>query len=219
MDIHKIVVGQLDVNCYIVSDGSAPDAIVIDPGDEPELIAGLIEDKGLRPRHIIFTHAHYDHVCAARDLKDKYKASIVMHEDEIATYEMTKKLCMSWGYEAEDFPFPEIKVRDGHRISAGKISLEIIHTPGHTPGGICIYGKKTLFTGDTLFKGSAGRTDLAGGNAGKLISSLQKLSLLPPDTRVLCGHGDETTIGYETKNNPFLGNRFLMRHHHRDIEK
>jgi hydroxyacylglutathione hydrolase len=211
MRIEKIVVGQLDVNCYIVSEESSREAFVIDPGDEFERIAELLDGKGLSARYIVYTHAHYDHVCAAAELKSRFGSQIVMHEDEEETYRMTKDLCMSWGFVAEDFPPADILVKDGAEVVLGDLAFRIIHTPGHTPGGICLYGGKTLFTGDTLFKGSVGRTDLPGGSKDMLMASLGKLAALPSDTKVFCGHGEETTIAEELKHNPFLGGgRFRM---------
>jgi hydroxyacylglutathione hydrolase len=210
--IDRIVVGQLDVNCYVVGDGDSSEAFVIDPGDEADRIADLLDAKGLKPRYIICTHAHYDHVCAAGELKDKYGAVIVMHEDEKDTYRMTRTLCLSWGFGEEDFPDPGILVRDGDKIVLGSCGLDVMHTPGHTPGSICLYKEGILFTGDTLFEGSAGRTDLPGGDRSELMGSLKRLAALPAGTRVLCGHGDETTIGVELRKNPFLsgkGLRFL----------
>ena len=204
MNIQKIVVGQLEVNCYIISDDSESDALIIDPGDESERIIDLIDSSGLKPKYILFTHAHYDHVCAVRELHDRYKALIVMHEQEKETYRMTAQLCISWGYEAEDFPDAGLVVKDGDILSVGDMPLTVIHTPGHTPGSICVYGENTLFTGDTLFKGSAGRTDLPGGNFGLLSRSLRRLMLLPPETAVMCGHDDETSIADEMRNNPFI---------------
>lgn len=194
------------MNCYIVSAGS-PDAMVIDPGDEADRIFLMIEQLSLRPKYILFTHAHYDHVCAGGDLKSRYGASIVMHEDEVPTYLATKDLCISWGYDPEDFPPADVLVRDRDSVVLGDVVFEVLHTPGHTPGGICLYGNKTLFTGDTLFRGAVGRTDLTGGDMGLLDSSLGKILKLPPDSRVLCGHGEETTLDFELKNNPFLAGR------------
>jgi len=204
MNIQKIVVGQLDVNCYIVSDDLNSDALIIDPGDESERIIEVIDSAGLKPKYILFTHAHYDHVCAVKELRDRYKAIVVMHEMEKQTYRMTARRCMSWGYDAEDFPEADLIVKDGDIISIGSVALKVIHTPGHTPGSICIYGENTLFTGDTLFKGSAGRTDLPGGDFGLLSGSLRKLMLLPPETAVMCGHDDETSVADEMRNNPFI---------------
>jgi glyoxylase-like metal-dependent hydrolase (beta-lactamase superfamily II) len=204
MKTQKIVVGQLDVNCYIISDESNSEALIIDPGDEPKKIIEFIEATVLQPKYILFTHAHYDHVCAAKELHDQYNAIIVMHEQEKTTYRATAQRCISWGYDPEDFPEPERIVKDNDTISVGTISFKVIHTPGHTPGSICVLGGNTLFSGDTLFKGSVGRTDLPGGDFGHLIQSLKKLMLLPPDTKVLCGHDGETSIAEEMRYNPFL---------------
>lgn len=204
MNIKKVVVGQLDVNCYIISDGSNSEALIIDPGDEPEKIIGVVDASGLKPKYVLFTHAHYDHVCAAKELCDRYNAVIVMHGQEKITYEATAQRCISWGYAPEDFPEPERIVKDCDTISVGTISFKVIHTPGHTPGSICVFGGNTLFSGDTLFKGSVGRTDLPGGDFGLLSQSLKKLAQLPSETRVLCGHNGETSIADEMRDNPFM---------------
>lgn len=204
MQIETVIVGQLDTNCFVVFDEGNREAIIIDPGDEPDKISAYLDAKNLRPAHIIFTHAHYDHVCAVRELKDNYQAKVVMHEAEARIYEETKKLCMSWGYDADDFPPPDLLVNEGHEVRVGKTCFRVIHTPGHTPGGICLHGENLLFAGDTLFRGSAGRTDLHGGSMNDLLQSLKKLVCLDPSTRVLCGHDEHTTIGREIRTNPFL---------------
>lgn len=211
MHVNTVVVGQLEVNCYIVSDGQSPDALIIDPGDDHERIASFIDEHGLKPKYIVLTHAHYDHVCAAGDLHEKYGIPIVMHEAEKMTYEMTKKLCVSWGLSPDDFPRDFQTVQEGDTITAGSLGLAVIHTPGHTPGSICLSGGNTLFAGDTLFKGSVGRTDRPGGNTRQLMASLKKLTVLPPDTRVLCGHGEGTTIGSEMKSNPYLNEKSRLK--------
>ena len=204
MRIDKIIVGQLEVNCYVVSDEKTSEAVIVDPGDEFERIADLIDRVGVNPVSILFTHAHYDHICAAKELQDRYHCPLIMHDEEKTTYEMTKRICLAWGFEPEDFPPPEVTVKHGERISLGEVFLEVLHTPGHSPGSICIYGEGCLFSGDTLFRGAVGRTDLPGGNTEKLIGSLQSLVALPPETRVLCGHGEETTLGEESSDNPFI---------------
>ena len=206
MRIRTITVGQLDVNCYIIADDESPEALVIDPGDEFERISELLDAEGLVPKYILFTHAHYDHVCAVGELKEKYGASLLMHEDEEENYRATRELCVTWGYEPGDFPPPDRKLRDGDSLAVGALSFEVLHTPGHTPGGICLYGEGRLFTGDTLFRGSIGRTDLSGGNLEKLLGSLKRLVLLPPETEVFSGHGEGTTIGREARLNPYLNN-------------
>jgi hydroxyacylglutathione hydrolase len=202
-----VTVGQLDTNCYVVFDEESREAMVIDPGDEPDRISSYIDANNLRPTHIIFTHAHYDHVCAVRELKEKYQAKVVMHEIEAQTYDDTRKRCMAWGYDADDFPSPDLSVKEDEKLRIGTTYFRVIHTPGHTPGGICLHGGGVLFAGDTLFRGSVGRTDLPGGNMSDLLRSLGKLALLNPATRVLCGHDEETTIGREIGSNPFLQSR------------
>jgi len=204
MQIETVIVGQLDTNCYVVFDEESREAMVIDPGDEPDKIRAYIDARKLRPTFIIFTHAHYDHVCAVKELNEHYLAKVVMHEAEAQTYDSTKKLCMSWGYDADDFPPPDLAVKEGDEVQVGKACFRVIHTPGHTTGGICLYGENLLFAGDTLFLGSVGRTDRPGGNMEHLLQSLKKLTLLNPATRVLCGHDEETTIGRERSSNPFM---------------
>jgi glyoxylase-like metal-dependent hydrolase (beta-lactamase superfamily II) len=204
MQVHRIPVGQLEANCYIVTDGRSSDAIIIDPGDDPERIISHIEKNGLRPIRIIFTHAHFDHVGASGDLKRRSDLPVMMHEEERATYEVTRKQCVSWGLSPDDLPKDFKTFREGDRITVGNLSLEVIHTPGHTPGSICLYGNGAIFTGDTLFRGSVGRTDRPGGDTNKLLASLKKIKVLPENIRVLPGHGDETTIGHERTGNPFL---------------
>lgn len=204
MDIDLVVVGRLEVNCYLVSSGEGSDALIIDPGDEFEKIQDAINERGVLPRYVVFTHAHYDHVCAAGDLKSSYNVTLLMHEDEARTYRETIELCMTWGFDREDFPPPDRLLREGDLLDLGQTAFRIIHTPGHTPGGICLYGAGILFTGDTLFPGSVGRTDLPGGDSGRLRESLRKLLILPPETLLKTGHGDETTLAREKGTNPFL---------------
>jgi len=211
ISIEKVIVGQLDVNCYIVSGGLGPEAIIIDPGDEAERIIGQVRAAGLAPACIAFTHAHYDHVCAAGELREAFQAPVAMHADDTDTYRRTKDLCVSWGYEPGDFPEPDMQVRDGDHISAGALRLEVIHTPGHTPGCICLLGPGVVFTGDTLFRGSVGRTDLPGGDAKLLMKSLKRLAALPAVTRVFSGHGPETAIGQEMEGNPYLSSRSRLK--------
>lgn len=204
MRVDVIVVGQLDVNCYIVTDTTDQESLIIDPGDEYERIQDTIQSRGTVPKYIVFTHAHYDHVCAVGDLKGAYNTSLVMHEDEGRTYRATTERCVSWGLDKEDFPLADRLVRDGDSLRLRGTTFHIMHTPGHSPGSICLYGDGTLFTGDTLFAGSVGRTDLPGGNSGHLRESLRKILALPDETVIRSGHGPETTLKREKETNPFL---------------
>lgn len=217
MNIQKIVVGQLDVNCYIISDEATSETLIIDPGDEAERIIELIDASRLKPKYILFTHAHYDHVCAAKELRDRYKAIFLMHEEEMTTYRMTAQLCISWGFAPEDFPEPERTLNDGGTISVGTLSFTVLHTPGHTPGSICLHGENMLFSGDTLFRGSVGRTDLPGGDFKLLSRSLERLMLLPHETKVMCGHDGETSIAEEIRYNPFLKEIKVFNDHDRNL--
>jgi len=204
MDIDLIVVGRLEVNCYLVSSGSGSEALIVDPGDEFERIQEAIESRGSEPRYVVFTHAHYDHVCAVGELKSAYNVTLLMHEDEDLTYRQTTETCVSWGFDRKDFPPADRLVRDGDSLELGATSFRVIHTPGHTPGGICLYGAGILFSGDTLFPGSVGRTDLPGGDSRRLRESLLKILTLPAETLIRSGHGPGTTLGREKETNPFL---------------
>ncbi len=204
MIIRNITTGQLEVNCYIVTDNASADTLIIDPGDEPERIIASIEKYKLHVIYIVLTHAHFDHVCAIKELKDAYQALLIMHSDEQDIYKKTKMQCLSWGYEQNDFPSPDRTVGEGDTITIGTTFFRVMHTPGHSPGSICLHCGGTLFTGDTLFAGSVGRTDLYGGDGKKLISSLKRIMSLPADTKIFCGHGKETTVANEIRHNPFI---------------
>ena len=207
MEILRIAVGPLNVNCYIAWSPGSKEALVIDPGDEAEIIAGEINRLGLTPSLILLTHAHYDHACAAGDISRLYQAPLALHREELVVYRATKEKCMEWGYEESDFPDPSVLLEEGSRRAAWGLEFTVLHTPGHTPGSICLYGHGVVFSGDTLFRSAVGRTDLEGGSSVLLRKSLDRLRGLPPQTRVLAGHGDATTIGEETARNPFLALR------------
>lgn len=205
MNTDVVIVGRLEVNCYIVIDGIGSDALIIDPGDEYEKIREIIETRGAVPKYILVTHAHYDHVCAVGDIKAEFnKVSLVMHRDEEKTYQATTDLCVSWGFDKEDFPPADVLVKEGDTLELGSTTFQIMHTPGHSPGCICLYGGGTLFTGDTLFADSVGRTDLPGSSSEQQRQSLRKIITLPEDTVIRSGHGPETTLGQAKEINPFL---------------
>ncbi len=204
MIIKRLVVGPLENNCFIIEDEKTREALVIDPGDEPDRILDLIVDKNLKLKYIVCTHAHFDHVGAIPELKNATSAKIVIHQDELDIYQHTKEQAAAlWGYELDPLPDPDIFVSEGAILEIGDIKFEIIHTPGHSPGGICLYGEGIAITGDTLFAGTVGRTDLFGGDIEKLKRSFKKLMALPDEIRVLPGHGPQSTIGKERAENFF----------------
>ncbi len=198
-----MAVGPLQANCIVVWDVSLKEGIVIDPGDEPETIMELIEKEGISVRHIVCTHAHFDHVGAVPEIKEKTGAPVAVHKDEMELYEGVADQAALWGYKLEPLPPASRLLEDGDILEAGLVRLKVIHTPGHSPGGICLHGDGVLITGDTLFLGSIGRTDFYGGDYGLIKKSLARLAAFPPDTLILPGHGPSSTIGNELKSNPF----------------
>lgn len=204
MIIKNIVVGPLEVNCFIIADDKTMEAMVVDPGDEPDRIMEIVKGNNLKVKYIVCTHAHFDHVGAISELKEETDAKIVIHKEELEIYSAAKDQAAFWGYELEPLPEPDMFVREGDKLEIGDLIFEILHTPGHSPGGICLYGENIIFTGDTLFAGSVGRTDFYGGDINKLKNSFRRLILLPPDIRVFAGHGPSTTTGSEKRGNFFM---------------
>jgi len=204
MIIKCIVVGPLENNCFIAADENTRDALIIDPGDEPDRILDLLTENNLQLKYIVCTHAHFDHVGAIPELKSETRAKIVIHFDELDIYTHTKEqAALLWGFDLDPLPEPDMFVSDEDILEVGNLRFKILHTPGHSPGGICLYGEGIVFTGDTLFAGSVGRTDLYGGNIEKLKGSFKRLMALEDKTRVFPGHGPQTTIGEERIGNFF----------------
>ncbi|MGQ9571091.1 MAG: MBL fold metallo-hydrolase, partial [Thermodesulfovibrionales bacterium] len=201
MIITNLVVGPLEANCIIIADENTKEAFVIDPGDEPERILDLITENDFKTKFIVCTHAHFDHIGALPELKKETKAKIAIHHDELAIYQYSREMASFWGYEIDDLPQPDILVQDGYNLDIGNLRFKVLHTPGHSPGGICIYGEGILVTGDTLFAGSVGRTDLFGGDIDKLKLSFKRLMGLPDEVKVFPGHGHPSTIKQEKINN------------------
>ncbi|MBI5025685.1 MAG: MBL fold metallo-hydrolase [Nitrospirae bacterium] len=204
MIIRKLVVGPLEANCYIISDEVTGDTLVVDPGDEPDRILDLIEETGLRVTTIVCTHAHFDHVGAVGDLRDATGAKLLIHKGDSELYAGAQDQAAFWGFDLNALPEPDGFLNEGDSLKIGSMTFNVLHTPGHSPGGICLYGNDHLITGDTLFQGSVGRTDFHGGDMTKLRESFKRLLDLPEDTIVFPGHGPETTIGKEKKENLFV---------------
>lgn len=201
-----LVVGMLEVNCHVIWD-DARRALVVDPGAEPEVILEFLKKSGLTPAAYLITHGHVDHLSALAELIRRFPAPVEMHAADA-----------KWAFGAANhllplYPSPEappgmpLSIEDGQVLLEGDIRHRVLATPGHSPGGVCYYLETAgiLCAGDTLFRGTVGRTDFPGGDSRILQKSLAKLKLLPPGTRVLSGHGPETTIGYEQANNMFMG--------------
>jgi hydroxyacylglutathione hydrolase len=204
MHIERIVVGQLEENAYIISDEETKDAIVIDPGDEGDRLVDIIKGRGLKVETVILTHAHFDHVGAAGDIKAATGAKILLHKGDTETYSMAKEHGAFWGISVDDLPDPDGFLDEGDDVKVGGLNFKVIHTPGHSPGGLCLYGEGIVITGDTIFCGSVGRTDFPGGSHEMLKKSFGRLLELPEDTKVYSGHGPETTIGREKASNFFV---------------
>jgi len=204
MKIENIVVGQLQVNCFISYDEDSLEAMVVDPGDEPDKIIKFIEHRKLTVSRIVCTHAHFDHIGAVRRLKEKTGAPVMIHKGDADIYMRADKQGTLWGFHIEQPPEPDIFVNDGDEIAVGRSRFKVLHTPGHSPGGICLYGEGVIFTGDTIFAGSVGRTDFPGGSVTDLKRSFSEIISMPPETRIFPGHGPLTTVKREKKYNFFV---------------
>jgi len=204
--VKVLVVGPVMANCYVIGCEQTGEAAVIDPGDETDRILLSLAESKLTLNYIINTHGHFDHVGGNRRLKEATGAKILIHPLDAPMLRLLSASASAWGFSADDSPPPDRTVEDGDIIRFGTITMTVLHTPGHSPGGISLYTDGHVFVGDTLFAGSIGRTDFPGGDYGTLISSIRrKLLVLDDDVRVLTGHGPQTTIGKEKKFNPFLG--------------
>lgn len=203
MIIKGLVVGPLESNCFVIADENTKEALVVDPGDEPDRIIDFIDENNFKVKYIVCTHGHFDHVGAVSDIKNETGAKVVIHRDELEIYRSTREQALFWGYELDPLPEPDVFISDGEKLEIGNFKLEVLHTPGHSPGGICLYGEGLLITGDTVFAGSVGRTDFYGGDIEELKNSFMRLMSFPDKTKILPGHGPESTISKEKISNIF----------------
>ncbi len=207
MILESFPVGPLQANCTILGDEEAGEAIVIDPGDEADHIARRLTELDLKLKEILVTHAHIDHVGGAARLKQLTGAPILLNDNDLPLLRSLATQAAWLGMEAPETAPPDGSLADGLLVGLDRYRAEVLHTPGHSQGSVCLHFAplKLLIAGDTLFAGSIGRTDLPGGNNEQIIHSIQtRLLPLPDETRVLTGHGPETTIGVERRSNPFL---------------
>ena len=207
MILETFPVGPLQCNCTILADDETREAIVVDPGDEIGRIHRRLTGLGLTLKQILITHAHIDHVGGALKLKALTGAPIYLNEADLPLLQMMSAQAAWLGIETPETAPPDEALTDGRRVGLESYPAEVIHTPGHTQGSICLHFAplKMVLAGDTLFAGSIGRTDLPGGNFEQIIDSIHsRLLNLPEETKVVPGHGPGTTIAVERKTNPFL---------------
>jgi len=197
-----LTLGFLQVNGYLLYDRHSRRTVIVDPGDEADCVIAAVERLQLQPQLIVLTHAHVDHVRAVGELARKYALSVYLHRDDLALYNSPANALLPWVPVAQNLPAPVLELPP--ELALG---LQVLPTPGHTRGSVCFYQADAgwLFSGDTLFAQSIGRTDLPGGSAPQLLNSIrQQLLILPPATQVFPGHGPATTIAAEIQSNEFL---------------
>jgi len=209
MEIEQLKVGFMEVFCYLVACSRTKEALVIDPAGDEERVVDRIKEKKLNLKYIVNTHGHADHTCGNEKVKELTGAEIVMHEldDRMFNSAQGQEMARQWGFNTS--PPADKHVKDGDQIVVGDVSLNVLHTPGHSPGGICLLGDGNVFTGDTLFVGAIGRTDLPGSSMDQFMESIkEKLLTLPGETIVRPGHDygvrSSSTIEEERKTNPWL---------------
>ena len=207
MRITNLPSGALQANTYLAVDEKTNEGFIVDPGGYNKVLTKEVRDNDVNIKYIILTHGHSDHICGVNEHKAEFPdAKIVAYKDEEAMLE-NPNLNKSPGFGVPYSTKADILVSDGDELKVGDVTLKFIHTPGHTEGGMCIYVKeaKALFSGDTLFRQSIGRTDFPGGSYKEIMDSIRKkLFLLPDDTNVFPGHMGMTSIGFEKENNPFV---------------
>jgi len=205
MILERIVVGPLEVNCYLIGCQHSKEIAVVDPGGEPERIISSIKDAGYTPIYLINTHGHIDHIAANKDIKEHYNIPLMIHSQDSHLLTSPQDQMLGMMLQAKSSPPADKTLEEEDRISIGSINLEVIHTPGHSAGSICLKFDQALLTGDTLFAGGVGRTDLPGGSYNALMRSIrEKVLRFDRSWKIFPGHGPPSTIGEEIDYNPFL---------------
>ncbi|MFC1897788.1 MBL fold metallo-hydrolase [Chloroflexota bacterium] len=204
MILKNLVVGPFSSNCYIVGSEAGKEGMIIDPGDEADIILENVKELGLEIKSIVLTHAHIDHIGALKEVKKATGAEVAIHADDAQALQ-EKSISAMFGLSYPTPPLPDRLLKDGDSIDIGDLHFSVLHTPGHSPGCLCLLGEEIVFSGDTLFNFGIGRYDLPGGDHSQIMNSIHtKLMVLPDNTTVYPGHGAGTTIGTERRGNPFL---------------
>lgn len=205
MIVENLTVGPLQANCYIAASEQTGAGVIVDPGGDAELIRHAIRSRKANIEWILLTHAHFDHVGALNGVRRAVAAPVAMHRAELPNLREAARAASLLGLHIEQPADPERFLQDGETVDGKGYSVQVVHTPGHTTGGVCFYVDDVLFSGDTVLASSVGRTDFPGGSHSQLIDSIRsKILTLPSETRILPGHGPATTVGDEKILNPFL---------------
>ena len=206
LEMQQCVLGQVFTNCYFLKNKETGELLIVDPADNPKKLISILEEKQICPEAILLTHGHFDHIMAVKEVKEKYQIPVyACRQEEVMLAEPTINMTAVYGSACSIKP--EVLLDDGQIFEAAGFSIQMFHTPGHTKGSCCYYLKDegVLFSGDTVFYGSVGRTDFPGGSTAEIVRSLHKLvDSLPEETEVFPGHDASTTIGYEKRYNPFV---------------
>lgn len=206
--IDSRILGMVGTNCYLLCNMDIKECVLIDPADSQDEISRMIDESGCSLKGILLTHGHFDHIMAADAVRDKYGVKVYASCDEKNTLEQPH-IYLGEAYGLKLSVKADVWHKDGEILKLAGFDIEALHTPGHTEGGSCYYIREigVLFSGDTLFCGSVGRTDFPGGSMSEIVRSIkEKVMVLPDDTKVYPGHGEGTSVGYERENNPFLVN-------------
>jgi hydroxyacylglutathione hydrolase len=202
--IEAFTVGPFAENCYLLADAASGDAVLVDPGDEGDRLVAAVEGASVELRALWITHGHVDHIGGIAAVKRRWDVPVFLHPLDEPLYRAGARQAAYYGLPFDVPPLPERALAEGDRLTLGSLSFDVLHVPGHAPGHVAFLGHGVVFGGDCLFAGSIGRTDLPLSSPTDLASSLDRLSALPGATRVLPGHGAETTIEVERRSNPFL---------------
>ncbi len=205
MILETVVVGPLSENCYVVGCEQTNSGAIIDPGDNAAEIVRIVEKLMLDIKYILLTHGHIDHLAVLPELKIKFDARFLVHQNDVFLVEHASTQAAMFGLPDPGTPKPDQFLAEGDSVALGKLDIKILHTPGHSPGSLTFFVEDKLFVGDLIFCGSIGRTDLPGGNYEQLIQSVKnKIFPLPDTTAIFPGHGPATSVGIEKRHNPFF---------------